>query len=397
MPLEPDSNSSRGRAEVQVAGNSLAIFDQSAPLLAAMLEDIAQARQRVWMETYIFADDEAGRAIAAALTERARAGVEVRLMVDAFGSFGIGWKMFDALVAAGGKLHAFHSLIDVLWRRPSLRLLNRRNHRKLLVIDDRVAFFGGMNIVDASGIEAGRRPTSAALPSSAAWRDVHVRLSGPDQLRIAACHDRLWRDMHDMPQISLPHWPIDEMLRGDDDGLFFFDSRPYLRYRRMARVLAPLIRRTRHDLTLAMAYFVPVGRVLREMLRARRRGVRVRVVLPAKSDVRLARWAARHFYMRLLRRGVRIYERQDQMLHSKAMVIDGRVSVVGSCNLDPRSLRTNLEFVAVIRSRGFATELVRICHEEIERSQRISAADCRARNCIQRLIDRLAWSLRRWL
>ena len=114
------------------------------------------------------------------------------------------------------------------------------------------------------------------------------------------------------------------------------------------------MRQARQEITLSMAYFLPMGRVLRAMVKARRRGARVRVVVPEVSDVRLVQWATRHFYEYLLRRGIHIYERRDRMLHSKAMVVDDRWSVIGSCNLDARSLRINLEFFAVIQSRALA-------------------------------------------
>jgi len=192
-------------------------------------------------------------------------------------------------------------------------------------------------------------------------------------------------------------WPIRELRASPPDRMFFFDCRPMFRYRRVQRVLVPLIRRARHSITISMAYFIPVGRVLRELLRARRRGVRVRVIIPGESDVRAVQWATRHFYSYLLKRGIRIYERNDQMLHSKAMVIDEEWSVVGSCNLDPRSLRTNLEFVVVARSRPLAAALLGICRHEIRNSTRVTLARCQNRSWWQRIVDRLAWSVRRML
>jgi cardiolipin synthase A/B len=132
-------------------------------------------------------------------------------------------------------------------------------------------------------------------------------------------------------------------------------------------------------------------------VRARRRGVHVRVIIPGESDVRAVQWATRHLYSYLLKRGIRIYERKDQMLHSKAMVIDEQWSVIGSCNLDPRSLRTNLEFVAVVRSCELAAALLGVCRHEIKNSSRVTLAYWRNRTWWQRVLDRIAWSLRRLL
>jgi cardiolipin synthase len=140
-----------------------------------------------------------------------------------------------------------------------------------------------------------------------------------------------------------------------------------------------------------------MGALLRELLRARRRGVRVRVIVPGQSDVKVVQWATRHVYEFLLKRGVRIYERKDRMLHSKVMVMDGKWSVLGSCNFDARSLHLNHEFFAVVRSQQMAQALESICREEIRASVRVTAAFCRRRSYWQRFLDRAAWTARRWL
>jgi cardiolipin synthase len=386
------------RARVEVAGQELTLFEESPPLMRAMVDDIRAARVRVWMESYIFADDAAGRAVAAALAERARAGLDVRLMIDAWGSFSLPTAMLARLRAAGVQVHVFHDLGEAFHRRLKfLQVLNQRNHRKLLVVDDTIAYFGGMNVIDQSGIHSTAEARERHLPASSGWRDVHVRLVGPRQADIAASCERLWRRVHLKERVKRPRWPVDAMLQSQGDTIFFFDSRPGLKGHRPPRSLAPLIRQARHEITLAVAYFVPMGRILRELIAARRRGVRVRVIVPGRSDVRVVQWATRHAYEYLLKRGIRIYERRDRMLHSKAMVIDGRWSVIGSCNLDARSLRLNLEFFAVADSPALAQAVERICADEIRASVRITFASCRRRPWWQRWGQRAAWGLRRWL
>ena len=123
----------------------------------------------------------------------------------------------------------------------------------------------------------------------------------------------------------------------------------------------------------------------------------MRVILPGQSDVKIVQWACRHFYEFLLKRGIRVYEQNDRMLHSKAMVIDGRWSVIGSCNLDARSLLLNLEFLAVIQSAELAAAVQQIFADDMRNSIRVTAAYCQRRSWWQRLRDRAAWSLRRWL
>jgi cardiolipin synthase len=260
-----------------------------------------------------------------------------------------------------------------------------------------------MNLVDQSGIHTVEEAKARSLPASAGWRDVHIRLMGSRQQEVADAFARLWRRS---PQGRLPlgprrrrwpRWPIRRMLSEQGDGFYFFDCRPQLRHRRPTRVLVPLLRQSRRSITLSMAYFIPQGSVLRELLRASRRGVTVRVILPGDSDVKSVQWASRYFYDKLLRRGIRIYERKAQMLHSKVMVIDDEWSLIGSCNLDPRSLWINLEFFAVFRSRAMAGAVRRICRFEMRNSRRVTLDDCLGRPWWQRLLDRLAWSMRRWL
>jgi cardiolipin synthase len=382
-----------GAGVVHVAGNELRLFTESAPLIAAMVDDIGRAQRRVWLESYIILEDAAGRAIADAMRKRAALGVDCRVMYDAFGSATTSARFFRELERAGVKVHCFHALRQALWQFPSLRFLNRRNHRKLLVVDDEVAYFGGMNIVDQRGAAAAGRE----LPTSAGWRDVHVRLTGRRQSRLAAAFDRLWRRVHGRRRRRWPRWPLKEMLTAEGEGLYFFDCRPQFEHRGATRVLAPLLRRARRTITLSMAYFLPQGRVLRELLRARKRGVKVRVIIPGVSDVKLAQWAARHFYDKLLHRGIHIFERKDQMLHGKTLVIDDEWTVIGSCNLDHRSLWLNLELVAVIRSRAMAAAIKRISAYEMRRSRRVGLEDCVGRSWWQRWLDRLAWSWRKWL
>lgn len=382
---------------VTVAGNELTLFEESISFVAAIVADIRQAQHRVWLESYIVVDDDAGRAVADALIERAAAGLDVRLMYDAIGCMSTPQEYFDRLTAGGVKVHAFHTIRDHLWEIRSFRMLNRRNHRKLLIVDDRIGYFGGMNLVDQRGLATPIDTKVRHLPASAGWRDLHIRLVGPKQVEIAHEMERLWQWKTRQPIASRAVWPLVEMLQADADDLRFFASRPGRRSRRIGRVIGPLIRRAKQEIIVSMAYFIPIGVVLRELLRARRRGVRVRVVVPGKSDVKLVQWATRHLCRRLLARGILIYERKDYMLHSKVIVIDGKRTVVGSANLDPRSLRTNLEFVAVIFSRSMAAAATRFCRHEIARSRRIRLSEIRRRPWWQRLRDRLSWSIRRWL
>ena len=383
-----------GSMTATVAGHELTLFIETWPLIHAMLRDIRAAQTRVWLETYIFHDDAAGQAVADALRERAAAGVQVRVLYDAIGSTYTSWAFFRALEQSGVKVHAFHSVREALWRFSFLRILNRRDHRKLLVIDDTVAYFGGMNVIDTT---LGSVPPTEPLPISAGWRDVHVRLSGPQQREAAESFERIWRLAHGEPVARRPKAYRRGALAAGEESIQFFDSGPGMKHTRAARLFARLIRSARRRITFSMAYFLPVGGVLRELLRVPRRGVSVRVVVPGESDVPLVQHASHYLYTRLLRRRIRVYERQANMLHSKVMIVDNAWVVVGSCNLDARSLLINYEFLAVIRSENLARLLTRIVGEEIVHSKRITVEEFQEHSWRRRLIDRLAWCLRWWL
>jgi cardiolipin synthase A/B len=380
---------------VTVAGQELRLFNESPPLIAALVQDIGAARRRVWIESYIFLDDPAGRAVARALEERARAGLDVRVLYDAIGSQSTSAAFFRRLAEAGVQVHAYHTIREALYRFSPLRILNRRDHRKLAVVDDVIAYFGGMNLVDQGSIVAADR--AEAVPMSAGWRDVHVRLAGPRQAEVADSFERSWRRAHGQRIARRNRRYRGAQLAAGDESIQFFDSGPGKKHTRAARVFGRLVQNARRKLRLSMAYFVPVGPILGRLLRARRRGVRIELVIPGASDVPIVQRATRHLYPRLLRRRFDIYERQAQMLHSKAMTVDDEWSVVGSCNLDARSLYINLEFLAVIHSKPFASALNAVIDGEIHQSRRVSMAEIESRSWPQRLLDRFAWEGRWWL
>jgi cardiolipin synthase len=327
--------------------------------------------------------------------ERSRSGADVRILYDAIGSQATSFEFFEQLERAGANVHAFHSLREALWRFRPLRILNRRDHRKLLVIDDRVAYFGGMNIVDASTVLAAEAEHPS--PSSAGWRDVHVRLTGPQQRELAESFDRAWKRAHGEPVSWKPRAYRKALLAKQTEGIQFFDSGPGPGYSSAPKLFKRLIAAARRQITISMAYFLPVGGVLRALLKAPRRGVLVRVIVPGESDVPVVQHATRHLYSWLLRRRFRIYERQFSMLHSKVMVIDNTWTVLGSCNLDARSLYINLEFMAVIHSQVLARALNRAMRFEVEHSKRVTLQAYRERSIWRSLINRLAWMLRWWL
>ena len=393
MPVETPG----AAACVDVAGHRLELFTETHLLFEAMLADIAVAKKRVWLETYIFAHDPAGMAIAAALQQRARAGLDVRLLYDALGSQHTDPELFTTLSSAGVHVHAYHRIGEALRSIIALFIiLNRRDHRKLLVVDDRCAYFGGMSIHDHGHLFRAS-PTDASVEPAAAWRDLHIRLTGPQQFEVADSFERSW--MHAMGQTMTrrPRAYRRVKLRSSAESIHFFDTGPGLNFSRAPRVYRRLLSQSSHSVVLAMAYFIPVGRVMREIVRARRRNVHVHVLVPTLTDVPIAQYATWYLYRKLLRIRIRLYERRNRVMHTKTMVVDRQWTVVGSANMDPRSLFINLEFMAVIRSRVFAQAVMRVCRYEMRRSRRVRFSDFKARTLRQRLLSMLAYSFRWWL
>lgn len=385
------------RPVIDVAGNRLRLFTESPEMIASLTADIRSAQRRVWIETYTIEPDDTVAALIDALKQRAAAGVECRLLYDSVGSLSTPNAFFDDLRQAGVLVHGYHSLSGMLWQSKFFSRFNQRNHRKLAVIDDEIGYFGGMNLVDQSGPPILRSDQVEPDRTGRPWRDVHVRLAGPGQADIAAAMNDLWLRVLHEPRPPLKLWPTSELFSGNEDAVLFFDSRPTHALRRPDKVIASLVKRAREKIVVAMAYFLPLAVILRQLLKARKRGVDVELILPGVSDVPAVQWATRHLYRSLLKRGVRIYEREDQMLHSKAMVVDACTSVVGSCNFDPRSLRINLEFFGVIRSKTFAAALEQVCVYERSHSRPIDMRQQENTPWYRRWLHRVAWWFRHWL
>jgi cardiolipin synthase len=374
----------------------LELFTQTHLLFEAMLADIAAATSRIWLETYIFAADPACQAIADALKDRAHAGLDVRLLYDSFGCQRTDPHFFKALASAGVQVHAYHGMWEAFHSIYAMAILNRRDHRKLLVVDERCAYFGGMNIVDHGHLFRAS-PTDATVQPEEAWRDLHIRLTGPKQREVAESFERSW--MH-AKGLELPWRPSEYRrvkLSNTQESIHFFDSGPGLKFSRAPRVYRRLLSRSSRSVVIVMAYFIPVGRVMGEIIRARKRNVHVHILVPSMTDVPIAQYGAWYLYRKLLNMGIRLYERKNRVMHTKTVVIDRQWTIVGSANMDPRSLYINLEFMAVIRSQAFAQAVIRVTRNEMRRSRRVRFSDCEKRTLKQRFLSTLAYSLRWWL
>lgn len=327
-----------------------------------MLAAIAAARRSVSLECYIYSQKEPGPAIRDALTAAVQRGVRVRVLVDALGSFELPDAFWTPLREAGAEVRAFNPI--------ALRRMGIRDHRKLLVCDGAVAFVGGFNIAPeyvGDGVQRG-------------WCDLGMRLEGPvvraleesfDAMfgRAAFQHKRFARLRRpDSGQVS-GIGGVDLMLSGPGRGRNPFQKSLLqdLRHARQVRIVVP--------------YFLPTRGFRQAVARVARRGGRVQLILPGKSDVALSQLAGRCFYRRLLRSGVEIFEYQPQILHAKLFLVNQAV-YVGSSNLDPRSLGINYELMLRFEEAALAAEADTIFNAILQHSQAVTYPEWRERRTI---------------
>lgn len=349
------------------------VFVEGDELYDAMLETIRGARHSVNLETYILSDDPVGRRFVHALAERAEAGVRVRLLIDAFGTLGeFPRRTARELTQAGVAVRRFHRW---QWRDP-LRY-NRRDHRKLMVVDAGAAFLGGYNL----HAESSRRHYGEGR-----WRDAHVQLGGALAREAEAQFDTFW----------YRRWQRHQALALPTADAIVSNHNAYAR-RRLRYLFSDIIDGARRRLWLTTPYFVPDRRTQKQLVAAVKRGVDVRVVGPRKTDFRLARWASHAAYATLLNGGVRIFEYLPRLLHAKTLVADGEWAVLGSSNLDYRSFRHNYEINLISADPALCARLEQEYLDDLDASQEILAGGWAKRYWFERLAEGVGWLARRWL
>jgi cardiolipin synthase len=345
----------------------------------AMLDAIASAEHHVHLETYILASDEVGTAFAAALAEKARMGVPVRVIYDTIGSRSATGEFWAGLEAAGVAVRAFNPADPSEDQNPFD--IDTRDHRKLLIVDGAVAFTGGINI-DRNYA----RPSDAVGGASASsgWRDTHVRIEGPAVAAFQQLFVELWEQIGaplEEPPYAPPPRRLDRgntLVRvlsgvgGNDDA-----SQIWVAYQAAAKV-------ARERIYITQSYFAPDAELTGAIEEAAARGVDVRILVAGFSDSQVLLNASRAYYSDLLDAGIRVYESQEQILHAKTMVVDGYWSTVGSSNLDYLSFLHNHEVNAVMLGAEFAAELEDVFFADLDNSVEIVVARWRQRSWWQR-------------
>lgn len=337
-----------------VLDNKLVLLQDGPATYKAMFKAMRAAKDHINLETYIFEDDEIGRQFANLLLERQAAGVQVNLIYDSVGCLSTPKEFFSRLEEGGISVLEFNP-VNPFKSKKKKWLLNNRDHRKLLVVDGRVAFLGGINISESYSSSPFSRNNRKKKGESTGWRDTHLQIEGPAVAKFQKLFLDTWKKQRGEPLPERDYFPKltkqgGEIVRAIGSGFEDPKSLIYL-------TILSVIDNAEQRVYLTNAYFVPDPKLLKSLTAAARRKVDVRLVLPGHTDSWAVFHAGRSHYQDLLRAGVKIYERRGTVMHAKTAVIDGVWSTVGSTNLDWRSFLHNDELNAVVLSRGFAQQM----------------------------------------
>ena len=333
---------------------------------AAIEAAICAATDHVHLEYYLWEPGRAGDRLRDALAERARAGVKVRLLLDDVGSDGASDGYFATLTRAGGELAWFNPL-RISRFKPTL--LNFRTHRKIVVVDGRIGFIGGMNVSDVQSGDGSALSGTRARGNTLAWRDTHMRIVGAPVAALQRVFLDDWSFAVGTCKVEPAHFPASErdptgpsvqiIASGPDDSVFAIQQFKFA-----------AIASSRHSLSITTPYLVPDEATLSAMKSAALRGVNVRLLVPKRGDSKLVTAAGRSYYDELVAAGVVLFEYGPAMLHAKTMVIDDTVAVVGTANLDNRSFRLNFEVIAVVYDAAAAGQLGAIFDRDLRSAVR---------------------------
>ncbi len=351
-----------------LAGNKVALLQNGPATYEAMFTAIGAARDHINMETYILEDDEVGRQFADALVAKQREGVQVNLIHDSVGTLATPAEFFQRLVDAGIRVLEFNP-VNPLTAKAGWDV-NQRDHRKLLVVDGKTAFLGGINIssVYSSGSFVGRNPVRA--PDRQAWRDTDLQIEGPAVAELQKLFLETWEKQKGEPLAPRDYFPT--LGRVGSEVVHTIGSSPDNAYSLIYATLISAINSAEREVLLTNAYFVPDPQLVTSLKDAVARGVDVKLVLPARTDSALVFHAGRSHYDDLLRGGIKIYERKDVLLHAKTALIDGVWSTVGSTNLDWRSFLHNQELNAVVLGAEFGARMRKAFDDDLAQSQQIT-------------------------
>lgn len=353
--------------------NYVDIFTDGASKFAALKRDIRGATQSINLQYYIFEDDKIGSEIRDILVERSRSGVEVRVIYDHVGSFGVKNKFFEEMQAAGIKAYPF---FKVTFPQFGTRI-NWRNHRKICIIDDSIGYIGGMNIADRY-IDGGKFPV---------WRDTHLRIRGPivRALRYSFAID--WNFMG-QPLIERMNYSDPEPAPGSAPAVMqLLTSGPTSQWSNIAYMFHKAIANAKQRIYIETPYFLPTEGLLKALQVAALAHIDVRLLIPRRSDSMMLTYASSSYIAEIMKSGIKVYFYEAGMLHSKMIIIDDEISSVGSTNFDFRSFEHNFEANVFIYSLEVNERMSEIFKADLEKSVRITPFEWRKRPYTQKAAE----------
>ena len=376
-----------------VVGNGVQLLQDGPSTYRAMFAAIESARDHVHLETYIIEDDEVGRRFADALIAKRTQGVSVALIHDSVGTLAVPKSFFERLAAAGVDVLEFNP-VNPLTAKKGWEV-NARDHRKLLVVDGRVAFVGGVNI--SSVYSAGSfRPASKRRPDGAPpWRDTHLRVEGPVVAEFQRLFLETWEKQKGPPLSARVAYPPAAVA--GREVVRAIASSPTDGRARIYATLLSAIAAAQTSVMLTNAYFIPDAQLRAALVAAAARGADVRLVVPGGTDSWLVFHAGRAHYAELLAGGVKLHERRGAMLHAKTVVIDGVWSSVGSSNLDTRSFLHNDEITAVVLGAQFGEQMQAMFEADLGASEQVTREGWASRPLADRAKELVAGLWEHWL
>jgi cardiolipin synthase len=376
----------------RVGADEVRLLRDGAEALPAMLAAIAAAESEVLLEMYWVGLDAVGVKFREALVDRARAGVTVRVIYDAVGSLAITPSFWTPLVQAGGEVREYHPLSPL---KPAFELarIEQRDHRKILVVDGRRGFTGGLNLA---------RPWLPIEDGGEGWRDDMIEVVGHASAELRTLFYKTWRRMglrhlreDPLHSLSVPSDLVP--LRKRPSGRVYVLGSQRRSKRNLRREYLSRLNRARKSIEIANSYFIPDRNVRSALYRAVLRGVRVRVLVPMKSDVAVAQYALEALYESLLRNGVDMYCHAGPMMHAKTAIIDDRFATIGSYNLDERSRTKNLEVNIAVDDEAFATHVRSWFDRDLTTATQLDLYEWRSRPLVRRGVEYVAFALRKLL
>jgi cardiolipin synthase len=372
-------------------GNKVTLLADGQAAYAAMFKAIEGARDHIHLETFIIDDDDVGRKFSDLLLKKQAEGVQVNLIYDSVGSITNPASFFQRLRDGGVQVVAFNPVNP--FKAQGEWLLVHPDHRKILIVDGKIAITGGINIssVYSSRPSGGDEGEGAPLP----WRDTDVRIEGPAVAEFQKLFLETWSKQNGPERSGRDYYP---KLKEEGTALVqVIGSAPGTDNRITFIAYVAAITFAENSIHLTNAYFIPDDQILKAFTDAARRGVDVRIILPGTTDSTLALYAAQYNYSELLESGVKIYERRNALLHAKTAVIDGVWSTVGSTNLDYWSLLSDDEVNAVILSREFAAEMEKSFARDLAESHQIKWEEWKERPLISKMREWFAHLFDHWL